>query len=816
MVLCFICKQTFSTVKILIKHFQYKHFSHNFSIYYCAEKDCNRSFHLLNSFKKHLSSHIKHLTVESTCKNYLIGSQSLSTSNPICIANSSNVNDNIPQLSNAERAQPELPINKFVSSLYSNAQIPRNVVQEVMDGVNEIITGITNTLKKSIIEFSAAKNEIQCEDFYEYFNYEINKIDKAFANLDTEYKRFKYFTELGTYIPPQEYVIGQRLNESTRSNRFSITPINCTQQLIPIRFVLKNFFQMKNILSDTLKYINDIKHCDTILINFIQGSVWKEKQIEHGSQCVLPIFLFFDDYEVGNPLGSHSGIHKLGAVYISIPCLPPHIQSTLKTIFLALIFHSADRQKFGNSIIFKPLIDELNFLKEQGIDIEIDGEFKSNIKFELGLILGDNLGLHSITGFVESFSSNFPCRMCKVSKEVMIKQCYVDEKLTRQIDNYNFDVIENNMSNSGIKELCVWNDVKGFKVLDQVGVDLMHDLLEGVIKYDLSFLISYYILELKLFSLEVLNHRLINFDYGPDKSNKPCILNMDHIRKNTIRLSASEIMSLVRYFGLLIGDFVPQNEPVWDIYISIRKILDILTSISLQKECSKLLQTLVAEHNELYLMFSKNNLKPKYHYLLHYHTMIMKFGPLIHLWSMRYEAKHRISKISANSSSNRRNICKTLAIKHQLQLNYLFLKGSIGEIIKVGPPQSILDVDSIINEIKIYTKIESFDSVLKYPWINIKGTQYQPKMAMTLYINEMELPTFCLINEIFVCNNNQVVFLCFQLNTIMFNEHFFAYEIEVENNKKIFVSYDSLLSSIPNNINTVSSGKRYVTVRGGL
>lgn len=30
------------------------------------------------------------------------------------------------------------------------------------------------------------------------------------------------------------------------------------------------------------------------------------------SQVVFPIFLFFDDYEVGNPLGSHSGIHKLG------------------------------------------------------------------------------------------------------------------------------------------------------------------------------------------------------------------------------------------------------------------------------------------------------------------------------------------------------------------------------------------------------------------------------------------------------------------------------------------------------------------------
>jgi len=36
------------------------------------------------------------------------------------------------------------------------------------------------------------------------------------------------------------------------------------------------------------------------------------------NQMVLPIFMFFDDYEVGNSLGSHSDIHKLGAVYLLV------------------------------------------------------------------------------------------------------------------------------------------------------------------------------------------------------------------------------------------------------------------------------------------------------------------------------------------------------------------------------------------------------------------------------------------------------------------------------------------------------------------
>lgn len=111
----------------------------------------------------------------------------------------------------------------------------------------------------------------------------------------------------------------------------------------------------------------------------------------------------------------------------------------------------------------------------------------------------------------------------------------------------------------------------------------MHDILEGVGKYNLAFLISYYVQVLKLFPLQVLNERIVCFDYGPDKSSKPSVLNIERIQKNTIRLSASEMMSLIRYFGILIGDFIPRNDPVWCLYTLLRQIIDLVTSISLQK-----------------------------------------------------------------------------------------------------------------------------------------------------------------------------------------------------------------------------------------
>lgn len=224
--------------------------------------------------------------------------------------------------------------------------------------------------------------------------------------------------------------------------------------------------------------------------------------------------------------------------------------------------------------------------------------------------------------------------------------------MLRTVEQYNIDVNEGDVSNSGVKEKCVWHDVIGFYVLDQVGVDIMHDILEGVGKYDLTFLISYYVHDFQVFSLLILNERIVCFDYGPDKGNKPSVLSIEHIQKNNIRLSASEMLSFIRYFGVLIGDFVPRNDPVWCIYILLRQIIDLTTSTTLQKECGELIQTLVAEHNDLHLKYSKQHLRPEHHFILHYHTMIKKFGPLVNLWFMRFEAKHRISKISANSSSS--------------------------------------------------------------------------------------------------------------------------------------------------------------------
>lgn len=141
--------------------------------------------------------------------------------------------------------------------------------------------------------------------------------------------------------------------------------------------------------------------------------MWKRYISKLDTSCTLylPLHIYFDDFEPLKVLGSHSGAYKIGAVYVNIPCFPESVSSKLKFIFLAMLFFSEDRVIYGNKRIFTPFINMINELNTTGITV--NNSKYSSIKFIPIHILGDNLALNSILGFVESFSSHYYCRICK-------------------------------------------------------------------------------------------------------------------------------------------------------------------------------------------------------------------------------------------------------------------------------------------------------------------------------------------------------------------------------------------------------------------
>lgn len=93
-------------------------------------------------------------------------------------------------------------------------------------------------------------------------------------------------------------------------------------------------------------------------------------------------------------------------------------------------------------------------------------------------------------------------------------------------------------------------------------------------------------------------------------------------------------------FPFLLGEDVlcqEDKDDVWQYFLILRKIHDIVNAKFLQKDCTKLLGILVEEHHEKYLHLFHKNLKCKHHNMTHYRTVVEKSGPLSHLSVMRFE-----------------------------------------------------------------------------------------------------------------------------------------------------------------------------------
>jgi len=56
-------------------------------------------------------------------------------------------------------------------------------------------------------------------------------------------------------------------------------------------------------------------HNNNTLISFLDGSTWKDMKLKFFGKMFIPLFLYYDDAEMGNLLGPHSGINKIGCIY---------------------------------------------------------------------------------------------------------------------------------------------------------------------------------------------------------------------------------------------------------------------------------------------------------------------------------------------------------------------------------------------------------------------------------------------------------------------------------------------------------------------
>lgn len=703
---------------------------------------------------------------------------------------------------------------------FTNPSLPRNFVQTFIYDVGNFLTdGFIDILKDKVIHYLKSSDALQSciDEVSEMFNV----LSDPFNGLDTDYKRMKSFTVNDHYIPPVTFTISESCFKSFKTSSGPIVKrVKTTGQFIPLRQVLKKFFELPGALSETLKYVESLKSSNSqVISNVIQGQLWLSKISKFSStDIVFPLTCYYDELESNAALGPHS--EKLGAGYIYIPVLPPACQSKLENILLGLLISSDDRKSLEvgrisfNREVFSPLISECNFLEHEGITCNTVDLGEVSIHFVLMQVIGDNLGVHGITGFVEGFSANFPCTVCRAPKEQTKVMTREDPLLLRDPVNYAEDVQTGDVRRTGVKEKCVFNDIESFHIAENYTADFMHDGPEGMCHYVLIRVLKHFV-DCNYLDTDTLNSRMFYFDYGPsDSSNKPPCIAEDFHTKSKIKCTAREMLSLVRLLGVLIGDLIPSDDPYWRLYKLHRQIIEICLAKHLNLDMADQLDLLVHEHHSLYLQLVKEDMQPKFHYFVHYGRLIRLLGPVFHFSSFRGEAKHRDIKNYTNSISSRRNLPLSAAKKHQLSMCFRFISSQpLLHEMECGPGGTLN-----LDEHYLYPRFKSSvphlklnDKCERVSWVDFQGTRYEPQMVLILNANDAVMFTFGKILDVIICDDHPL-FVCNVLKNIGFCDHVGGFEV-VRSSKFICVWHRGLFDPFPLYDFPAVTGERYVILK---
>ncbi|XP_063382362.1 uncharacterized protein LOC134668830 isoform X1 [Cydia fagiglandana] len=812
---CFICNSELKSLKGLFLHFDLKH--NNLSEYSCAQSTCNRRFQNIKSYKRHLLSHnickrgksqSNNATNIRTQRNHTHTHCESSEPSSSCILHNESEQNNDFEVTCIENCETEILRNdtlpncafsqvskltssddiadtnektvydnshienlqnkalQFALSLYSNPNLNRATAANILTEITQNITKVIGETLSHYMSDAVNNSSIQAV---------IDVCSTPFEKVDTEWKLLQYFEGLGCYIKPQQYIIDSSVIPCLQNGSNILQTKTAKGTMVSLKELFKCFFELPSVFESTLTNMENLQsQTGKPLSNFIQGSLWKSKILGR-SGIFIPYFLYFDDFETGNALGSHSGKQSIAATYLSFPTLPLEYLSLLENILVASLFNTS-LKKFGKDSLFHLLISELKDLETEGIDIVIESKTQK-VYFVLGLIIGDNLGLNYLLGFSQSFSSNYYCRICKTHKSVMCKQTVESVCTLRNKDNYTKDLISNDPTGTGVYGDSIFNTLPTYHVTENMAVDIMHDIFEGVCHYDICNMLLHYVHRTKLFSLSTLNSRLSLFDYSAKElDQKPATeITIDNLKNKKLKMSASEMSCFVNILPFLIGDLVPEDDRVWNLFLNLLKIIDILLMSEIDCSTVEYLKYLITEHHEQYLEYFNDTLKPKHHFMIHYPHIIKRIGPLKHIWCMRFEAKHKQLKQTAYNTSSKRNIPLTLMIKQQLNVaQRVHTRQGFSDRLTCGS----VDNTTMIPELTNATVNGSSIRDIRINWVTKYGTMFKPGLIFTIF-NEQEVIFYKIV---YILKLEPAIFLlCKVLINIGFNDHLQAYQLHETN-----------------------------------
>ncbi|KAF1379433.1 hypothetical protein PFLUV_G00176010 [Perca fluviatilis] len=297
----------------------------------------------------------------------------------------------------------------------------------------------------------------------------------------------------------------------------------------------------------------------------------------------------------------------------------------------------------------------------------------------------------------------------------------------------------------------------------------------------------------KWFSYDVLNRRIVTF--RGESQNKANV-----VPTNGTKLGghAAQNWWLLRFLPVLLHDKVRDaKDEIWQLVLLLRQVVELVCAPAVSESQAAYMKVLIEEYIETrHLLFPLKKLRPKHHYLLHYSDLTLQFGPLIRIWTMRFESKHSYFKRCIRASKNFRNITKSLSERHQLLQAYQ----SRGNLF--SPELIMSDCTRFYPELydsQVKDAFKVFDvspsNAVVTNKITVRGTCYANDMLVILSCEGGEL-TLGLIACIVVKQQKTVLLLLRQKRASL-DPDLGVFEVESEGGTFICQRLDGLLDYIP-------------------
>lgn len=783
---CYLCNELIQGgTRGLFAHLRSAHFiceTRNVSLK-CGQGDCVRCYASFNSLAHHLrSQHPDGVEVdfsEADCDESYI--PEVNDSAEVPVPASANLN---PVL--FTQRDKNCAAASFVASLLTSTSVTQKNIQSVVDHtgalVNDIVADITGVVMSSL----KAANINLSESITVNLQERLQNYSNPFDQLDSKHKRDTYFQKNYGMVKPKSVFLGNRYDQSFSAVRGKARQVikRDTFQYVPLLDLLALLLSDTGIYKETSM---PNKPSDGHMYDFRDGLLFKTIPLFKDDENALQLCLYFDECEVVNPLGSRRGIHKIGFIYMSLLNMRPMFRSRLNNIHILAAFNSLDRVKYGFAKILAPIVRDIKQL-EKGVDLRLRNGVVLHRRGTLVQLVGDNLGVNQICGFVESFSATHFCRMCMINRADCDSACTEDSVEMRNKHQYSEQLqklLKGKImtKDCGIKTSCLLNTLQYFHVAENVTVDIMHDVLEGCAAHEVKLLLFSFIYEKKYFSLELLNARIASFDYGiSDRSNKPTELSEGELKdqqKNGLNQKASQMYCLLVILPFLVGGEVPANDQMWRLYLILRDIVDIVFSDSCTVGDSVFLKYKIEEHHSLFKeVFPHKHLLPKHHIMTHYPSVMRKVGPLSRCSSMRFEGKHYESKRLSGVVSCFKDICKTVVLRHQLNQCVQIAAGNCATYrvdvrrVEMSTIRELPEANLILSAI---TGAQMYDDISHTSVVNICGTEYRKHMVIVIDVDDE--PKFCTIKQCLICVDDNVYFVCQNLTVAEYTDHLHAYAV---------------------------------------